>query len=79
MTAEHEVRALVACRLADVVDRAARESDAARLQSAADDLLEVLDTLPIRKREGEAGGEGRGGERATILTIMDAPPVKGAK
>lgn len=76
MTLEHEVRALVACRLADVVDRAARESDASRLQSAADDLLEVLDTLPIRKRD-DAGGEG--GARATVLSIMDAPPTKDAR
>lgn len=76
MTLEHEVRALVACRLADVVDRASRESDAARLQSASDDLLEVLDTLPIRRRDGEAGAGG--GERATILSIMDSPPAKGA-
>lgn len=76
MTLEHEVRALLAERLADTVDRAARESDTAGLRAASRDLLEVLDTLPVRVAEGGVSGDG-GSARGQLLRIMDGGPTVG--
>lgn len=76
MTLEHDVRGLLACRLADVVDRAAREGDADRLRSASRELLEVLDQLPVRVVTG--GGDNVGGsDRARLISIMDGGPTRG--
>ncbi len=78
MTAEHEVRALLAERYAAAVDRANRAGDARGLLTAGDKLLELLDTLPIRVGGGDSGDERSGGdERGRILTIMDGPPQVG--
>jgi hypothetical protein len=76
MTLEHEVRALLAERLADLVDRAARDSDAKVLQSASSDLLDVLDTLPIRP--AREGGEDDGANaRGRVLELIDSGPTMG--
>jgi hypothetical protein len=77
MTAEHEVRALIAERYAKAVDDAAAAGDDAALLRAGDKLLEVMDTLPIRTA---ARGEGHGSgdnDRARVLELVDSPPTVG--
>jgi hypothetical protein len=59
------------------VDRASASGDGAAVVRAGDKLLEVLDTLPVRKPEGGGAGDSRSGERARILSIMDSPPAVG--
>lgn len=77
MTLEHEVRALLAMRLAAAVDRAAKAKDDRLLLSVGPRLAELLDTLPVREsREGVPADDGSGG-RAKILEIMHSPPEVG--
>lgn len=76
MTAEHEVRALLAERYAAIVDRAAAAGDGGELLRAGDKLLELLDTLPIRRPEGGGAGDGSS-PRGQLLTIMDGGPEVG--
>ena len=76
MTAEHEVRALLAERYAAIVDRAAADDDAVALLRAGDKLLELLATLPVRKAEGGGAGDS-GSSRGQLLTIMDGGPTVG--
>jgi len=76
MTTEHEVRALVAERYAAAADDATAREDDRAMMAAADKLLEVLDTLPIRKPSG-GGHDGSGGERGTLLELVDGPPEMG--
>lgn len=76
MTPEHEVRALLAERYADVVDRCSAEADSVGLVRAGDKLTELLDSLPVRVPEG--GGSGDSGDgRGKLLTIMDGGPTMG--
>lgn len=77
MTLEHEVRAVIAERFAELVDRASEDGDGAAVVRAGDKLLEVLDTLPVRKPGGGGAGDSGSGERARILSIMDGPPAVG--
>lgn len=79
MTTEHEVRALLAERYAAIVDLAARDGDGRALLVAGDKLLELLDTLPIRKPDPVGGGgSGDGGtSRGQLLSIMDGGPQVG--
>lgn len=78
MTAEHEVRALVAERQAAIVDDAARRGDERVLLAASDKLLELLDTLPVRDVSGGGGaGDGGDGGRAAALRLLDGPPTVG--
>lgn len=74
VTAEHEVRALLAERYAAIVDAAAAAGDGPGLLRAGDKLVELLDTLPIR--EGGVSDDGGGG-RGKLLTIMDGGPEVG--
>lgn len=76
MTAEHEVRALLAERYAAIVDRAATDDNAGELLRAGDKLLELLDTLPIRMTEGGGAGDGSSA-RGQLLTLMDGGPTVG--
>ena len=80
MTVEHEVTALLAARVAALVDRYAGEADGDRMLKAAKDLRELMDTLPIRKLTGEGGEEVPGdgtSERGALLLVMDGPPKVG--
>ena len=78
MTTEHELRALVAERLAAAADRASSAGDEGKFLRLSDKLLEVLDTLPVRVSEGGAAGDGSGDdERGRLLKLMDSPPTVG--
>lgn len=77
MTLEHEVRAVVAVRLAQVADRCSSSGDGAGVVRAGDKLLEVLDTLPVRAAGGGAAGDGGNGGRGTVLELFDSPPTLG--
>lgn len=80
MTAEHEVRALLATRYADLADRASTAGDGPGLLRAGDKLLELMDTLPIRGQgvnPGDGGGIGAGGERERLTLVLDGPPTVG--
>lgn len=79
MTTEHEVRAVLAERVAAAADRAANRGDEAGLLRASARLLELLDTLPVRPVDAPGGG-GSGdssGERGRVLSILDSPPTVG--
>lgn len=70
-----EVRALVAERYAELVDRAAAAGDDVALVKAGDKLLEVLGSFGAT-----AGGGGSGdssGERGRVFSILDGPPTVG--
>lgn len=75
ITLEHEVRASLAERYADIVDRSAKSEDDAALLKAGDKLLEVLDTLPVRSSGGE--GHDDGSPRGKLHAIMDGGPTVG--
>lgn len=75
MTAEHEVRALLAERYAALVDAAAAAGDGPGLLRAGDKLLELLDTLPIRAG-GEPGDSGSD-DRGQLLRVLDSPAAVG--
>lgn len=78
MTTEHELRAVLAERIAHAVDRAAADGDERRMLAASDKLLELLDTLPIRSVKSEGGsGVGGDGGRGRVLSILDGPPTVG--
>jgi hypothetical protein len=77
MTLEHEVRAVVAVRLADLVDRAARDVTGPAFLKASSDLLEVLDTLPVRTSSRGGDGDDGGGDRGRLLRILDSGPTLG--
>ncbi len=76
MTSEHEVRAVLANRYAELVDRAAAAGDGPGLMKAGQQLLEVLDTLPVRKPEGGAGGDSSG-DRGGLSLVLNGPPQMG--
>lgn len=79
MTAELEVRGLLAERYAAVVDRASARGDEVGMLRAAEKLLEILDRLPVRMSPAEGGendGDGDDG-RGRILTLMDSGPTLG--
>jgi hypothetical protein len=75
VTAEHEVRALLAERYAAIVDAAAAAGDGPGLLRAGDKLVELLDTLPIRAggESIDSGGDGRG----KLLRVLDSPAEVG--
>lgn len=77
MTLEHEVRAVLAERYAELVDRASQSADESKLLKAGAQLLEVLDTLPIRKAEGGGAGDGSAVGRTGLHAVMDSPPAVG--
>lgn len=79
MSTEHELRAVLAVRIAHAADRAAAAGDAAGLLRASDKLLELLDTLPVRAEapRGGGAGDGSGGERGRVLSILDGEPTVG--
>lgn len=73
-TADVEVRALVATRYAELVDRAAAAGDDAAMVKAGDKLLEVL--VPFGVSAGGATGGGDG-ERARLVRVLDSGPTLG--
>jgi hypothetical protein len=80
MTLEHEVRAVIAERYAELVDRASSEGDGAAVTRHGDKLLAVLDQLPVRKPADPAGGGDSGGgdgERGRVLSLLDGEPTVG--
>jgi hypothetical protein len=77
MTLEHEVRAKLAERYADLVDRASTSSDGPALLRAGDKLTELLDTLPIRAPGGGDSGDSGDGGRGRVLELLDRPPTVG--
>jgi hypothetical protein len=79
MTTEHELRAVVAERIAHAVDRAAAAGDEARLLKASATLLELVDTLPVRSDVPGGGAAGDGGDdrRSAALRLLDSPPEVG--
>lgn len=79
MTAEHEVRALLADRYAAMVDRATSTGDTAGLLRAGDKLLALMASLPIRTPTTPAGGESGGGDggRSGFLAVVDGEPQVG--
>jgi hypothetical protein len=78
MTVEHEVRAVLAERVAAAFDRAANRGDETALLKASDKLLELLDTLPVRDvAGGGAAGDGGDDRRSAALRLLDSPPEVG--
>lgn len=75
-TLEDELRVLLAEKHAAMVDDAAAAGDPVGLVRASDKLLEVIDTLPIRKPEGGGAGDGDG-PRGRLLRVLDSPPSVG--
>lgn len=77
MTAEHEVRAVIAERYAAALDAAVARGDEAGMLRAGDKLLELLDTLPVRSAEGGGAGGGSDGGRGHLVAVLDGPPQVG--
>ena len=77
MTVEHEVRAVLAERVAAAVDRAANRGDEPALLKAADKLLELLDTLPVRPVDPPGGGaaDDSGAAGAALVILRGSPEV----
>lgn len=79
MTAEHEVTAALAERVAALVDDSARSGDGRTMLSAVKELRDLLDTLPIRATRipggGESGDDGSGG--GGHLELLTSPPTVG--
>lgn len=76
LTLEDAVRVLLAERYAALADDATAAGDGQAFTRAADKLLEVIDTLPIRAPRG-GGGDDSGSERGRVLQLMDSPPSVG--
>lgn len=73
MTVEHEVRARIAERYADLVDRASVAGDGPGLLRAGDKLVELLDVLPVRVG-GVTASDGDG-KRAAIFELYHGEPT----
>lgn len=76
-----ELRAVLAERLADVVDRAAAAGDGPAMERAAGRLLEAIGRLPLDEPQDEtpAGGVSGGsdGGRARVVELLDRAPAVG--
>lgn len=83
MTVEHEVTAVLALKVAALVDRAAGDVDSpaadSRLLKATEQLRDLLDVLPLRPvaARGEGAGSDSGDGRATVLELLSGPPTMG--
>jgi hypothetical protein len=72
MTTALEVDALLADRLAAVVDK----SEGQDLVRAVAQLRAAMDRLPLVAPAAVSGGDG-GGERGRVLQLLDGPPQVG--
>lgn len=77
MTTEHEVTAVLAERIAALVDIAAAAGDGRGMLAAAKELRDLLDALPVRVVRGEGIPSDGNGQRAQLHAIISSPPEVG--
>lgn len=77
MTTEHEVTAVLAERIAALVDIAAAAGDGRGMLAAAKELRDLLDALPVRDIRGEAPADDGNGPRAAIVELFTSEPTLG--
>lgn len=75
MSLEDEVTAILAERVASLVDDHASRNEPAAMLKAATQLRELMDTLPIRGEE--APGRDSSDARGQVLQLFDGPPTLG--